>query len=223
VSGYVDRRDGSYTIDDLPVGDYIVYFVPIPNLELHYLEQYWNGVYHESEATPVSIAQEGQAIEGIDAVMAVCASIVTTVTIAGTDDPASGVTTTLYRVNPDGRLTHVDSQTSFDLPIELQNLLPGEYTIFADASTRTESPALRSQWLGGSSTFEDAGTFTVGLEESVRKGLQLKLVNPVAALPCVDPRDRTAMREVVAQFVASGGTLRGLDRADLTTYVARCR
>lgn len=224
VTAFVDPRDGSYTLDELPVGDYIVRFVPIPSLEVPYLEQYWNGVYRESEATPVSISDDGQAVAGVDAVMAVGASVSTTLTIAGTDDLASGVRTTLYRVNSDGGLQHVSTQTSgADFPLEDGNLAPGEYTIFADASTRTESPALRSQWLGGSSAFDGAGTFTVGLEETVDIRIPLKPVDPLAALPCVDPRDRAAVRGVLAQFAESGGTLRALGRADITKYLARCR
>ncbi|NQX26641.1 hypothetical protein HQQ81_04655 [Microbacteriaceae bacterium VKM Ac-2854] len=117
---YADARTGEYTIDGLPAGSYLVYFMPVVTdiFTPQYREQLFDGVYRQAEATRIEITAAGETVAGVDAVM----------------------------------------------------------------------------------TYED----------------------PVAALACVDPHDRAAVRALPRQFVALGGSLTGLTRADLASYAQRC-
>jgi hypothetical protein len=107
----------------------------------------------------------------------------------------------------------------------IEGLPAGTYLVhFMPVVTDVFAPQYREQLFDGVYTEAAATRITISAAGETVTGVDavMTYVDPVAALSCVDPRDRAAVRALPRRFVALGGSLRGLTRADLAAYAERC-
>lgn len=137
--------DGTYTLDELEPGDYIVWFMDYSDRNL--VTEYWNDVYDWNSAQPITVAA-GTPVANIDAELEVAGSISGVVTRADTATTISGV-----QMYFDGPASYQIS-TGLDGTYTSPAMVPGDYTVKAvPVSDTTLLPAF---WENASS--EDDAT-----------------------------------------------------------------
>ncbi|MEA1263371.1 carboxypeptidase regulatory-like domain-containing protein [Microbacterium sp. STF-2] len=94
ASGFTDAS-GTYTLNALPAGSYIVRFQP-EGTDLK--REYWQNAFDYSQATPVVLA-EGEAVSGIDASLVAGGAIAGVVTRADDGAPLANVTVNALDAN----------------------------------------------------------------------------------------------------------------------------
>lgn len=121
---------------------------------------------------------------------------------------------------------YADAQTG---EYSIDALPPGSYIVhFRPVVTDLWAKPYRDQMYDGVYVESEATRIVITADGQSFTGIDavmefLPPEDPTASLPCVNPRDRAAVNDLVWQFRASGGTVANLTRAQVTAYLARCR
>jgi hypothetical protein len=110
--------DGTYTLEGIAAGEYVVAFIPgfMAPVPSKLARRFYDEADRRGDATPISVA-EGTAYPGIDAQLVVGGQISGRVTEAGSGEPLEGVMACAYEAGSEGALECASSNAH------------GEYTI----------------------------------------------------------------------------------------------
>ena len=130
--GYaLTQADGSYTINALPSGSYIVQIVNTSGMD--YAREYYNNTYDSNSATPVNVIQ-GQTTANIDFDLAAGGKIKGVVTRDLDGQPLSGLDVLAGPYDLSTGFWGGDAETNADGSYTITGLSPGRYMVQVDAS-----------------------------------------------------------------------------------------
>jgi hypothetical protein len=125
TSGGCSETDtaGNYTINQLPIGNYLVRFeagfecIGETCAQQEYAPQHYDGKLLAGEASLVAVSTPGSEVTGIDAEMQQGGSIAGTITDAGNGEPAPGVSICAYQAGDDafGGCTETDGDGTYEI------------------------------------------------------------------------------------------------------------
>lgn len=158
------RADGTFEIDGLKPGEYLVEFWP---QKLNYAWQYYDGAHTHEAATPVTVTS-GAATSGIDAALEPEATISGLVTVAATGLPVYGVEVCAGIVGGESGGCAV---TGTDGTYTIERLAAGEYEVFFNTE-ETEQNLLSEKYPGGPVTVSKGQPVT-GIDVALKTGGQI--------------------------------------------------
>lgn len=212
--------DGSYSIRDLPAGNYTVQFAPMASSGL--ASEYWDGANVVSEATVVSVVP-GESTRGIDASLAVLpvpATISGRVTNEADGEGASGYVTLSTADGMTAGSGAIGSDGSYSVSVA-----PGTYILHFAGEGR-----VHSEFWDDARTKEEAAPLTVEPGQSL-DGIDAQLASATVISGVVRADGAPigeAMIEVMADGLFVGMTLTRPDGAyeivlPAGTYTVRAR
>jgi len=165
-SGTVTASDGSYSLGQLPTGNYTVSFFAGPQCSSNtgnYARQFYNNAPNEQAATPVALTT-GQTTANIDAAMVVGGSITGTVTAANGGGGLQGVcvVTTLP-----GASWFNFVFTAADGTYDVDGLNTGNYSVEFSPMTGCGNHDDVPQWYSGKSSASTADLVAVSAGQGV--------------------------------------------------------
>jgi hypothetical protein len=193
----VSEEDGSYAIEGLTSGDYVIAFYPglPPTQPSDLLHQYYDGALKWSDATPVSVTI-GAATEGIDAALGAGGKITGRITGAADGVPLEGVNVCAYEAAGDEEEPAACESSNGHGEYTLANLAPGAYRLkfsalfyegeedpFAEEEGEAVPPReeFLTQFYSGKSSLATATEVGVGAGATTA-GIDVQMVRPGAAV-----------------------------------------
>ncbi|HET6809621.1 MAG TPA: carboxypeptidase-like regulatory domain-containing protein [Acidimicrobiales bacterium] len=170
----ITDSSGSYTMNGVPGGSYLVDFYAWCGNQGSYVSQWYKGASTQASATPVAVTP-GQTTAGIDAAMARGGSISGTVT--DTASPPADLAGVCVSANPTqgGAGTGQSSASASDGTYTIKNLAPGSYEVQFTGCQGSGNYV--AQWYSGASSPSSAtpvpvtaGQTTTGIDAAMAPG-----------------------------------------------------
>ena len=187
------EEDGSYAIEGLASGDYVISFNPTEASELPH--QYYDGALKRSDATPVSVTL-GAATEGVDVALGAGGKITGRITAAADGVPLEGVSVCAYETAGGEEEPSVCESSNGHGEYTLANLVPGAYKLkfsalfyegdedpFAEEEGEAVPPReeFLTQFYSGKSSLTTATEVGVGAGGTTA-GIDVQMVKPGATV-----------------------------------------